>query len=65
MAMRIPSLIIIFFLLLSCIISPALSSSKPDWIEGKSRKYSPELYLTGVGYGDDRKAAEDSALAAI
>ncbi|MEK6714149.1 MAG: LPP20 family lipoprotein [Nitrospirota bacterium] len=63
--MRIPSLIIIFFLLLSCIISPALSSSKPDWIEGKSRKYSPELYLTGVGYGDDRKAAEDSALAAI
>ena len=52
-------------MLLSCIISPALSSSKPDWIEGKSRKYSPELYLTGVGYGDDRKAAEDSALAAI
>lgn len=65
MATRIPSLIIIFFLLLSCIISPALSASKPDWIEGKGRKYSPDLYLTGVGYGDDRKAAEDSALAAI
>src|SRR3989337_3498205 len=51
--------------LISCTISPAFSALKPDWIEGASRKYPAELYLTGVGYGDGRKAAEDSAVAAI
>ena len=45
--------------------SIAFSASKPDWIEGKSRKYPDELYLVGVGYGDSRKAAEDAAYAAI
>ena len=49
---------------MSCTISPAFSALKPDWIEGASRKYPAELYLTGVGYGDGRKAAEDSAVIA-
>ncbi len=57
-------LISLFFFIL-VISNSAHSASKPDWIEGKSRKYPPEQYLTGVGYGDDRKAAEDSAFAAI
>ena len=57
--------LISLFLLILSISDLAHSASKPDWIEGKSRKYSSEQYLTGVGYGDDRKAAEDSALAAI
>ncbi len=57
-------LISLFFFILA-ISDLAHSASKPDWIEGKSRKYPSDLYLTGVGYGDDRKAAEDSALAAI
>ena len=57
--------LISLFLLILSISDLAHSASKPDWIEGKSRKYPPEQYLTGVGYGDDRKAAEDSALAAI
>ena len=57
--------LISLLLLILSISDLAHSASKPDWIEGKSRKYPPEQYLTGVGYGDDRKAAEDSALAAI
>ena len=57
--------LISLLLLILSISDLAHSASKPDWIEGKSRKYSSEQYLTGVGYGDDRKAAEDSALAAI
>lgn len=59
------SCLIFFFFLMSGPITPAFSASKPDWIEGKSRKYPAELYLTGVGYGDTRKAAEDAAYAAI
>src|SRR3972149_4421911 len=59
------SCLVFLSFLMSCTISPAFSSSKPDWIEGASRKYHAEQYLTGVGYGDDRKAAEDSAVAAI
>ncbi len=59
------SYFLLLSLLTSCTISPAFSALKPDWIEGASRKYPAELYLTGVGYGDDRKAAEDSAVAAI
>jgi len=59
------SCLVFLYLLTSCTISPAFSALKPDWIEGTSRKYPAELYLTGVGYGDGRKAAEDSAFAAI
>ncbi len=57
--------LISLFLLILSISDLAHSASKPDWIEGKSRKYPSEQYLTGVCYGDDRKAAEDSAFAAI
>ena len=37
----------------------------PDWVNKESPKYPRERYLTGVGYGDSRKAAEDEAYAAI
>ncbi|MCC7202384.1 MAG: LPP20 family lipoprotein [Nitrospirae bacterium] len=49
----------------SCAVRTAVSALNPDWTDGRSSKYPSELYLTGVGYGDDRKAAEDSAFAAI
>lgn len=62
--LRLSSLVFLSFLT-SCTISPAFSSLKPDWLEGQSRKYPADLFLTGVGYGDDRKTAEDSAFAAI
>ncbi len=57
--------IVLTSFLLSCTISHVDSDLKPEWIKGKSRKYPPEFYLTGVGYSDDRKTAEDMALAAI
>src|SRR3972149_4213731 len=59
------SCLVFLYLLTSCTISPAFSALKPDWIEGASRKYPAELYLTGVGYGDARNDAEDSAFAAL
>jgi hypothetical protein len=43
----------------------AFSSGKPDWVEGKSKDYPEEAFLTGVGYGEDRKSAEDAAYAAV
>jgi hypothetical protein len=47
------------------LVNTTLAASKPDWISGKSPKYPAGLYLTGVGYGADRKSAEDAAYAAI
>jgi hypothetical protein len=45
---------------------PALGvSGPPDWVNSESPKYPRERYLTGVGYGDERKVAEDGAYAAI
>lgn len=61
---------VLILFLLTCVIGlsfniPAFSASKPDWIEGKSRKYPEDLYMIGVGFGDTRKAAEDAAYAAL
>lgn len=41
------------------------AAGPPDWVNGESKKYPAALYLTGVGYGDTRQAAEDRAYAAI
>jgi LPP20 lipoprotein len=43
----------------------AYAAGPPDWVNGASKKYPGALYLTGVGYGDTRQAAEDRAYAAI
>lgn len=43
----------------------AATGKRPDWVEGRARKYPAEQYLTGVGFGDTRRAAEDLAYAAI
>jgi LPP20 lipoprotein len=39
--------------------------SKPAWIDGVSPDYPFSQYLTGVGQGDNRAAAEDQAYAAL
>ena len=47
--------------------APAVKVTKgkrPDWIDGQSRHYPANMYLTGVGYGKDRQTSEDSALGA-
>src|SRR3972149_8425256 len=59
------SLLFLFFILGTGIVHEAFGAAKPDWLEGKSKKYPDELYVIGVGYGDNRKAAEDAAYAAI
>jgi hypothetical protein len=40
-------------------------NSKPAWIDGSSPDYPSTQYLTGVGQGDNRAAAEDRAYAAL
>jgi hypothetical protein len=39
--------------------------AKPNWIDGVSSAYPSERYLTGVGQGESRSAAEDRAYAAV
>ncbi len=46
-------------------IAQGPTGKKPDWVDGRPARYPAEQYLTGVGLGDTRKAAEDSAYAAI
>jgi hypothetical protein len=38
---------------------------KPDWISGESLEWPRQLYLTGVGVGDDRATAQDRARAEV
>ena len=43
----------------------SFGQSKPAWIDGVSPEYPAGQYLTGVGQGDNRAAAEDRAYAAL
>lgn len=38
---------------------------RPDWVDAESVQYPSSRYLIGVGYGPDRKSAEDKARAEI
>jgi len=44
---------------------PTLADEPPSWINTESTQYPRERYLSGVGDGDSRKAAEDQAYAAV
>ena len=48
-------------LLFGCAWGP----SKPAWIDGVSPDYPSGQYLTGVGEGDNRAAADDRAYASL
>lgn len=61
-----------FILLLSSMTLPlfdtagvVLAAAKPDWVDGPSTKYPEASYLLGVGSGDTRQRAEESAYAAL
>ena len=41
------------------------AAEAPDWVNGTSARYPEKTYLTGVGFGDSRQAAESSAYAAL
>ena len=44
---------------------PLETGRRPDWVDGAGRPYPFTHYLTGVGYGPDRQAAEDMARSEI
>ena len=43
----------------------ACVAAKPDWVDGKSKSYSNQAFLTGVGFDKKRTRAEDRARAEI
>lgn len=45
--------------------TPSAKGKKPDWVDGESIRYPATAYLSGVGYGPDRRSAEDKARAEI
>ena len=44
---------------------PLISGKRPDWVNGRSKQFPPDRFLTAVGYGPDRPTAEDKARAEI
>ena len=46
--------IMVWAVVMSCATWP-VKSSKPDWIDGISSKYSSDHYVIGVGYGSERR----------
>lgn len=53
------------FMVLSVMERAVQGANKPDWINSESSRYPGDRFLTGVGSGDSRKKAENSAYAAI
>jgi len=45
--------------------APLAEGGRPDWVDGRSARYPEWRYLTGVGYGSDRRSAEENARAEI
>lgn len=43
----------------------AAGDPRPDWVDGASMQYPHEMYLTGVGFGNDRSSAQDKAVGEI
>lgn len=42
--------------------TPVLQAkAKPDWVDGESREFRRDSYLTGVGSADDRNTAQERA----
>ncbi|MDC4202848.1 MAG: LPP20 family lipoprotein [Candidatus Manganitrophus sp.] len=61
-----------FILLLGSVVLPlfdmtaiSLAAEKPDWVDGPSENYPEASFLIGVGSGDTRQRAEESAYAAL
>lgn len=50
---------------IALVVACSSGSAKPTWIDGVSPEYPSGQYLTGVGQGDNRAAAEDRAYAAL
>jgi hypothetical protein len=46
-------------------VTRLFAAGKPDWVDGPSSQYPDTSYMVGVGFGDHRQAAENSAYAAL
>lgn len=44
---------------------PVITGKRPDWVDGRSKQFPPDRFLTAVGYGSERSLAEDKARAEI
>jgi hypothetical protein len=56
---------IIFVLVVVFGINLCFGAKSPDWVNGKSKKYPLELYITGVGASSDVNTSYDRAMAQI
>lgn len=66
MKLRLRSVFGIVLIILSLFPAESLpADKKPDWVDGPGGRYPEELYLVGVGFGDSRQGAENSAYAAL
>lgn len=63
MTVRISILVLSTALLGACGGTPSKPADQPDWINGRSAHYSPELYLTGRGQSKQSDDAKDRARA--
>ena len=45
--------------------APVILGGRPDWVDGPSSEFPYTRYITGIGYGADRQAAEDKARAEV
>lgn len=50
-------------LLVACGGTPSKSPERPEWVDGRSTRYPPELYLTGRGQSKSSDDAKDRARA--
>jgi len=53
------------FLVAAVLVPSVAVAQQPEWISGKSKKYPDQVYITGVGGGATREAAESQARANI
>ncbi len=58
-------MVLVVFGLMACATTGGARGGKPAWVDGQDPKYPQGKYLTGVGHGDTRDAAENNARAEI
>ena len=63
MTVKLATLVLGVILLSACAGTPSKPADQPDWINGRSAHYSPELYLTGRGQSKQGDDAKDRARA--
>jgi len=51
--------------LLPFVVALLIAAGRPDWVERESAQWPREMYVLGVGSGDERAMAEDRARAEI